>query len=173
MASRITWQIDSNHPKNADYFTLISQWWEKLDAQEVSWQQRLITESETVDENEWATQRFDEKFKVIRPQIRGITFYWYPPNSKEERSITPRKLSFDVKQGLLDIYPQNQPQLVIRVTKTQIIYQNIEVKNPLIVGNYVNGEYVLLLRDKPQKLQVKITLNSEHIQQLLDSLPKE
>jgi hypothetical protein len=171
MSSIITWQPNSGNRQNAENFTLISQWWEQLHSQEINWQQRLLPSTGDVEESEWATQRFDEKLSLQSPQVRGITFYWH--QGGEERNITPRKLSLDITKGELDIYPQSQTQLVIRVSKTQIIYQNIELTNPLIVGNQVGDNYILLLRDKSQKLQVKITLNYQNLQQLLESLPKQ
>lgn len=173
MASPITWQQDSSNPDNGNNLSLISQWWEKLNLQEISWQQRIIPTNGDINEIDWNSQRFDEKLTLQRPQMRGITLYWCKSSLKEEQSTTPRQLTLDMTTGDLYIYPQSQPQLVIRVNKPQIIYQTIEVKDPLIVGNSLEDNYVLLLRDKQQKLQIKITLSQSSLSQLLNSLPKE
>ncbi|WP_013323540.1 hypothetical protein [Gloeothece verrucosa] len=172
MASPITWQQDSDNPDNAQNLSLIGQWWEKLDSQEVSWQQRILPSNGDIDELDWSSQRFDEKISLQKPQMRGITLYWYSPSFKDERSTTPRQLTLDMTKGDLYIYPQSQTQLVIRINKPQIVFQTVEVNDPLIVGNSVGDNYVLLLRDKQQQLQVKITLTPHSLQQLLASLPQ-
>lgn len=173
MTSPITWQQDSNNPDNGKNLSLISQWWENLNLQEISWQQRIIPLNNNLDEIDWNSQRFDEKLTLQTPNMRGITLYWFKSSLKEEQNTTPRQLTLDIDKGDLYIYPQSQPQLVIRVNKPQIVYQTVEVKDPLIVGNSVGDKYILLLRDKQQQLQVKITLSQSSLSQLLNSLPKE
>lgn len=172
MASQIIWQPESNNPDNPNYLALISQWWEKLDSQEILWQQRLIPPSEELTDIDWNQQGFDEKLSLKSPQVRGITLYWRKPTLKDEINTTPRKLILDINKGDLYIYPQSQPQLVIRVNKPQIVYQTIEIKDPLIVGNQAGENYILMLRDKEQQLQVKITLSPNSLRQLMDNLPQ-
>lgn len=170
MTSSITWQQDSDNPDNGKNLSLISQWWEQLNLQEISWQQRIIPSSGEINEIDWSSQGFDEKLTLQTPKIRGITLYWSKSSLKDEQSTTPRQLTLDMTRGDLYIYPQSQPQLVIRVNKPQIIYQTIEVKDPLIVGNTVGDNYILLLRDKQQQLQIKITLTKNSLNQLLTNL---
>ncbi|ACK73570.1 conserved hypothetical protein [Gloeothece citriformis PCC 7424] len=172
MASPIIWQKDSNNPDNGNNLSLISQWWENLNLQQVSWQQRILPPNEDINEIDWNSQRFDEKLTLQNPNIRGITLYWFKSSLKEEQSTTPRKLMLDMSNGNLYIYPQSQPQLVVRINKPQVKYQTLEFKDPLIVGDIVGENFVMLLRDKEQQLQVKITLSPSSLSQLLNSIPQ-
>ncbi len=169
MSFSLLWQSEGNTPDNASNFSTICQWWQSLASQDLLWQQRLIPETQNIKDINWDNQQFDEKLAFESPQVRGITLYWQKPNASDERSITPRKLEFDRSGQFLNIYPQSQPQLMIRITKLPL-YQRIELKNPLIVGTAVGNEHILLLRDKQQKLEVKLSLNSESLNQLLTYL---
>ncbi|AFY76411.1 MAG: hypothetical protein IGR93_01400 [Hydrococcus sp. C42_A2020_068] len=171
MPTKIVWQQDSSQPDNANNFTAIKQWWAALNAKEVAWQQRLIPESGNPDEIDWDSQRFDEKFALQLPEIRGITLYWYKPGSEGTRNITAKKLELDTARQKLYIYPLSQPQLVIRVGKPDIIYQTIELKDPLIAGTSVGDNCVLLLRDSRQQIEVKLTLSRASLGKLLENLP--
>jgi hypothetical protein len=171
MPTKIVWQQDSKNPDNVDNFAFISQWWENLNAQEVAWQQRLIPESGNLDAINWEPQQFDEKFVLQLPEIRGITLYWYKPGVDAERSITARKLELDKTGQQLYLYPQSQPQLVIRIGKPKIVYQTIELKDPLIVGKSLGDNCLLLLRDPQQQIEIKLTLSRKSLGQLLESLP--
>ncbi len=173
MSAQIVWQSDSNNPKNPEHLALITQWWEKQNLVEITWQQRIIPPNGELSDIDWNPQRFDEKLTLKMPQIRGITLYWYKSTSEDERNTTPRKLILDITKGELYIYPASQPQLVIRVSKPQIVYQTIELNNPLIAASTVDDNYVVLMRDKQQQLQVKVTLSADSLHQLLDSLPKD
>ncbi|MGK7874562.1 MAG: hypothetical protein AB4426_15010 [Xenococcaceae cyanobacterium] len=171
METKIIWQQNSSYPDNADNFATISQWWENLNGQEIAFAQRLIPTSGNLDEIDWESQRFDEKFALQMPQIRGITLYWQKPDSEEERNITADKLELDTARQQLYIYPQSQPQLVIRVGIPEIIYQTIELKDPQIAGTSVGENCILLLRDRQQQLEVKLTLSRKSLGQLLENLP--
>jgi hypothetical protein len=171
MPTKIVWQQDSSQPDNANNFAAIKQWWADLNAKEVAWQQRLIPESGNPDEIDWDSQRFDEKFALQLPEIRGITLYWYKLGSEGTRNITAKKLELDTARQKLYIYPLSQPQLVIRVGKPDIIYQTIELKDPLIAGTSVGDNCVLLLRDSKQQIEVKLTLNRTSLGKLLENLP--
>jgi hypothetical protein len=171
MPTKIVWQQDSSEPDNINNFATIKQWWAELNAKEVAWQQRLIPESGNPNDIEWAQQQFDEKFTLQFPEIRGITLYWYKPDSDAERSITVKKLEFDSARQKLYIYPQSQSQLVLRVGKPEIIYQAIELKDPLIAGTSVGDNCVLLMRDSKQQIEVKLTLSRDGLGKLLESLP--
>lgn len=170
MSDPIVWQLDSTNPDNAHQFNQIDEWWQSLNLKQVSWQQRLVKEGEDLD---WEAQRFDETLTLQMPQIRGITLYWHKASFEDEHSITPQKLILDPVAGTLDIYPQSQANLVIRITKLGLIYQKIEVSNPLMVGKMTGDRYILLLRDKGQKLEIKIDLSQESLKKLLDDLPQQ
>ncbi|PSF36191.1 hypothetical protein C7H19_14440 [Aphanothece hegewaldii CCALA 016] len=167
MSELIIWQVDSNNPQKAVYFTQIEQWWQDLNLKEVSWQQRLIPETGQIN---WEPQRFDENLTLVSPQIRGITLYWHKLTFEDERSITPQKLILDPVAETLDIYPQSQSNLAIRISKLGIIYQKFELTDPLIVSKNTEDGTILLLRDKQQQLEIKINLSQNSLKQLLDNL---
>ena len=169
---KVTWQQNSNNLDNADNLDEIVQWWNNLDGQEISWQQRLISDIDEVSEINWDVQKFDEKFLIKSTQLRGITIYWRKSNAKDERNITARKFELDLIKQKLYIYPQSQEQVVICVGPPQVVYQIIELNNPQIIGKAVGDNYLLLLRDTEQKLDVTINLNSQKLEELLASLNK-
>ncbi|MGH7998742.1 MAG: hypothetical protein ACREPR_04745 [Brasilonema sp.] len=171
MTTKIIWQQDGNNRDNADNLTIISQWWANLNAQKITLEQRLIPESGNLDEINWEAQRFDEQFVLQMPEVRGITLFWYKPNSDVERNITAKKLELDTARQQLYIYPQSQSQLIIRIGKPETLYQTIELKDPLIVGASVGDNCILRLRDKQQQLEIKLTLSRQSLGQLLESLP--
>ena len=119
---------------------------------------------------DWEPQKFDEKFLIQSPQLRGITVYWQKNNDREERNITARKLELDRVEQKLYIYPQSQEQVVICVSTPQVIYQIIEINNPQIVGKAIGDNYLLLLRDPEQKLDIKVNLDSRKLTYLLERL---
>lgn len=167
---QVTWQQNISNPDNADNLAAIAQWWHNLDGKEISWQQRLISDTGYLEEIDWEPQKFDEKFLIQSPQLRGITVYWQKNNEREERNITARKLELDRVEQKLYIYPQSQEQVVICVSTPQVIYQTIEINNPQIVGKAIGDNYLLLLRDAEQKLDVKINLDSRKLTDLLERL---
>ena len=169
---KVTWQQNSSNPDNADNLAAIAQWWNNLDGKEISWQQRLISSTDNIEEINWEVQKFDETFTVQSAQLRGITIYWQKSNAKDERNITARKFELDRVKQKLYIYPQSQEQVVICVSLPQVIYQTIELDNPQIIGKAVGDNYLLLLRDTEQKLDVTISLNSQKLEELLSSLNK-
>lgn len=173
METNIIWQRDRENPENPEHLAVISQWWATLNGKEIAFAQRLIPESGNLNDINWETQRFDEKFAIEQPEIRGITLYWHKDGEEEERSITVRKLDFQPTRQCLDIYPQSQPQIVIRAIKLEIPYQTIELSDPLIVGTTKEDRCILLLRDIKQQLQVKLTLSPHSLQQLRENLPQE
>ena len=169
MEEQFTWEPNSNDPQGAEKFATIIQWWEGLG--EITWAQRVIPESGSLQEISWEKQKFDEKLAIRDPQIRGITLYWHKLGSEDERNMTPRKLTFEPQSQKLYIYPQSQPQIVIRVANPQLIYQKIELKDPQIVGDTVGENFVFLMRDKQQQLDIKVTLTPMVLEQLKSNLP--
>ena len=164
---KVTWQQNSNNLNNADNLAVIAQWWNNLNGQEISWQQRLISSTDDVEELNWETQKFDEKFPLQSTQLRGITVYWQKNNTKDERNITARKLELDKFKQKLYIYPQSQETVVICVSLPQVVYQTIELNYPQIIGKVIGDNYLLLLRDVEQKLDVKVSFNPENLAELL------
>lgn len=169
---KVTWQQNSSNSDNTANLSAIARWWHNLNSQEISWQQRLIPGTDNVAEIDWEIQKFDEKFLIQSPQLRGITVYWQKNNNREERNITARKLELDRVQQKLYIYPQSQEQVVICVSLPQIIYQTIKINNPQIISKSIGENYLLLLRDNAQKLDVTISLDSEKLAELLASLDR-
>ncbi|MEG3440288.1 hypothetical protein V0288_24385 [Pannus brasiliensis CCIBt3594] len=173
MVNPIVWQQNSTNPANAENFASIGQWWQDLNLKEIFWQQRLIPDNGTVDDIDWEPQGFDEKFLVQMPQVRGITLYWHKSTFADERSMTPKQLVLDTEAEELYIYPQSQPKLVIRLAKPHLVYQKIECEDPLIVGKMTENNYILLVRDREQQIEVKITLSKENYRQLLENMVGE
>ena len=168
----IIWQQNSSNPDNADNLATIGQWWANLNGKNIDWRQRLIPASDNLDEIDWEPQKFDDKFVIKGSEVRGITLYWQKPDSEQERNLTPYKIQLDISAQKLYIYPQTQQQVVICVGTSEIIYQTIELEDPLIVGTSVEGKCILLLRDRQQQLQVKVILGSQSLAQLRESLPE-
>ena len=169
---KVTWQQNSNNPDNADNLAAIAQWWNNLQGKEISWQQRLISSTDNVEEINWEAQKFDEKFPIQSTQLRGITVYWQKNNIQDERNITARKLELDKFKQKLYIYPQSQETVVICVSLPQVVYQTIELNNPQIIGKAIEDNFLLLLRDAEQKLDVKVSFNPENLAELLAMLNK-
>jgi len=150
MLTPLLWQSANPHPDNLDNFQIISQWWQDLNLKEVFWQQRLIPDTGSL-----------------------VTLYWHKSTFADERSMTPKQLILDREQEQLYIYPQSQPNLVIRVTKPHLVYQKFELKNPLLVGKKAESEYILLIRDKEQQIEVKINLSPENYRQFLETMTED
>jgi hypothetical protein len=172
METKIIWQQDTSNPENANNLAKIGQWWASLKDKEIDWKQRLIPTNGKLDEVNWEQQRFDEKFCLKEPQLRGITIYWQKPDSDRELNITVKKLELDLAKQRIYIYPQLQPQVVIRVSKPEIIYQTIELTNPQVAATAIGDNYLLLLRDPQQQLQVKVILSHGSWAKLVEDLSK-
>lgn len=170
MQSITVWQQGSTNPENADNFAIINQWFGSLNGKEITWRQRLIPPTADVREIDWQQGRFDEVFLISNPEIRGITLYWRKPDSQQLRSTTPHKLELDTLRQQLYIYPQSQREVAIRVGLREPIYQRFELKNPQIESSQKDEDWILTLRDRNQLLEVKVTLNTENIQQLKQQL---
>lgn len=166
----ILWQQNSDNPENSNNFTKISKFWTSLHDKKIAWRQRIIPPNSNIREIDWEAQRFDEVFKLQMPQVRGITLYWHKPYSDQERSTTPSKLELDIHQLQLYIYPQSQKDLVIRIGIPEIIYQKIEINNPLWESSSEGGNLLLILRDNQQQIQVKLSLSPENIANLKELL---
>lgn len=171
MQGKIIWQQGSSKPENLSNLAFISQWWSSLANKEVTFAQRLIPQSGEVDEINWEPQRFDEVFELQNPELRGITVYWQKIDSPQERNTTPHQLLLDTRRQQLYIFPQSQKQLVMRVTLPEIIYETIEIKNPQLEYASTATNSILTMRDAQQRLEVKVTLSPEVLNQLKQQLP--
>jgi hypothetical protein len=170
MKTNLVWQQSNGEADNRENLQAIATWWSELQGKEVMWQQRLIAGSGNLPDIDWQAQQFDRKLMLRHCELRGITIYWREGNSDIERNITAGKLQLDLSEQKLYIYPQSQSQVVICVTVPGIVYQKIELKNPLAVATSKGDNYLLLLRDKKQKLELTITLDRAKMKQLFDSL---
>ena len=170
---KLTWQQHSSDFNNVDNLDAIAQWWNNLNGQDISWQQRIIADNDDIESLDWEAQKFDEKFQIHTPQLRGITIYWRKNQTQDERNITARKLELDRIKQKLYIYPQTQEQVVICISIPQVAYQTIELKDPQIIGKTIGDNYLLLLRDTDQKLDLKINLSPQKLAELLANLNKD
>jgi len=168
--SIIIWEQGSNNPENADNFEIIKQWFTNLNSKAITWKQRLIPPNGDVREIEWEAQRFDENFIIFNSDIRGITLYWQKPDSPQERNTTPSKLELNNLKQQLYIYPQSQKDVVIRLALPEIVYQKFPLINPHIEVSRLGENYVLLMRDEKQQIEVKVALTPEKINQLKQEL---
>lgn len=168
--STIIWEQGSNNPENADNFAIIKQWFTNLNSKEITWKQRLLPPNGDRREIEWEAQRFDEKFIIFNSDIRGITLYWQKPDAPQERNTTPSKLELDTVKEQLYVYPKSQKDVVIRLAVPEIVYQKFQTINPQIEVSRLNENYVLILRDEKQQIEVKVALTPEKIDQLKEQL---
>jgi len=171
MELRSVWQYGSNSPENSNHFATISQWWQNLNGKEILWQQRLMPATAEATNLNWEPQRFDEKFLVVNPAIRGITLYWQKPDSSQERSTTVHKLELDQLHQQLYIFPQSQKEVVIRVELPQVALQTVFMKNPQWQVAPNGDNYLLTLRDERQQVVVQATFDSTQMNRLKQQLP--
>ena len=171
MKVKTVWTLGSNDPENTTHFAEISQWWTNLKEQKITWRQRLLDQTQDVSDLNWDSQRFDEVFTVMHPEVRGITLYWQKPDSPQERNITAEKLELDSLRQQLYIFPQSQKKLVIRVELPEVTYQTIKLEEPLWHYSDSGESTVLRIRDEKQQLEVQVNLSPESLNQLKQQLP--
>jgi hypothetical protein len=172
MEQKVIWQQGSSNPENPSSLATIREWWTNLNGKEITWQQRIIPYSGEISEIDWEPQRFDEVVVLNKPEIRGITLYWNKISDSQERNTTPHKLILDSIHQYLYIFPQSQAEVVIRVGLPSIPYQTISLTNPQYFYNKSGQNYILLLRDATQELEVRVTLSPENFKQLIRELTK-
>jgi hypothetical protein len=162
------WISSGERPENAENFARISQWWASLSGQTVTWRQRLLDPEKEVEQLDWEPQRFDDKFEIANPQVRGITLYWNKPGSPIEHNTTVRQLELDTLRQQLYVYPQSQQNLVIRVGLPEIEYRKLKLN---ISEIEIEGDRLIIARDGTQLIEVQLTLSPEQIAQLKRDLP--
>ena len=164
MDSTITWTLGSTDPDAEANLARIAQWWTSLAGQEIIWQQRPVDESTGRDAIDWNKQTLDETFSIQNPTLRGITLYWFKPNSPEERNISVGYLRLDLFNQKLDVMPSSGRSYQIRITLPKIVYQKIQVTDPQF-GSIIqpNGDAVLLFRDEKQRLEIQIDLSAVNV----------
>ncbi len=168
MSNNLIWQQNSRDRNNGDNLEAIANWWSNLADKEINWQQRLIPSDNDLQKIDWQPQKFDEIFVLQTPQLRGITLFWRTEKIADERNITPSKLQLDLNQQQLYIFPQSQSQVAIKINVPELIYQKLNLVNPQIAATTKDDGGILLLRDAAQKLEIKVILGSEQLNQLLD-----
>ncbi len=171
MESTITWTLGSTDPDAEANLARIGQWWSSLTGQEIIWQQRPIDENTDWAAIDWSKQALDETFTIQNPSLRGITLYWYKPNSPDERNISVGYLKLDLFNQNLDVLPSSGRNYQLRITLPKIVYQKIQVDDPQF-GSIIqpNGEAVLLLRDEKQRIEIQINLNASNVALLKQKL---
>lgn len=168
MQVKTVWQFSSSNPENADSLAAIRQWWAQLNGKEIFWQQRVLPANAEASELNWETQRFDEKFVLVHPDIRGITLYWQKPNDAKEKSTTPHKLALDNLQQQLYIFPQSQKELVMRVGLPELVYQKVTLQASQ--WQYNANTQTLTVRDGLQQLEIQIAVTPESLANLKQQL---
>ncbi|MBD2178781.1 hypothetical protein H6F42_17825 [Pseudanabaena sp. FACHB-1998] len=161
MDSTITWTLGSTDPDAETNLARIAQWWAALAGQEIIWQQRPITENTDRAAIDWSKESLDETFTIQSPSLRGITLYWYKPNSPDERNISVGYLQLDLFNQQLNVLPSSGKSYQLRITLPKIVYQKIQLGDPQF-GSLIqsNGDTVLLFRDEKQRLEIQIDLSS-------------
>lgn len=170
MQAKTIWQLGSGNPDNANHFAAISNWWKDLHDQDISWKQRLIQPASDMHDLNWEPQRFDETFRVLNPQVRGITLYWQKSKVEGERNITPQRLELDNLRQELYIYPQTQNEVVIQVALPGVVYQTMELKFPQTTVSKEPDRTVLTLKDETQRLVIRAVLSPNTVSQLKQQL---
>ena len=170
MSNNLIWQQNSSEPHNRENLSAIAEWWSNLEDQEIAWQQRLIPEGSNLQNIDWQQQKFDEKFVLLTPQLRGITIFWRNNKAKEERNITPSKLQLNLTKQQLYVFPQSQSQVVISIKLPETVYQKLNLQNPQIAATFKDGNGIILLRDETKNLEITLTLDQERLNQLRERL---
>ena len=171
ITSTITWTLGSTDPDAETNLARIAQWWTALASQEIIWQQRPLTENTDRGAIDWSKQSLDETFTIHNPTLRGITLYWFKPNSPDERNITVGYVQIDLHNQKLDILPSSGRSYQLRITLPKIVYQKIQITDPQF-GSLLqsNGDAVLLFRDEKQRLEIQIDLNANNVNLLQQKL---
>jgi hypothetical protein len=170
MSQTIIWEQNSGNPDNFNNFNTICEWWSKLDNQEVNLAQRLIPDNGNLLEIDWQKQRFDEKFIINSPEVRGITLYGRKQNQEREFSYTVSELELNLGDNELYIYLQSRDDVVIKIWQPKITYQVIKLNNFKIVTKKVDKNCLILLTDEEQKIEINFSLTSEQKSYLLSQL---
>ena len=169
---RVIWYQDTDSPTAASDFAQIQQWWAGLQGKEILWQQRMATGTTDWTTLDWSSQRFDERYCIKNPEIRGITLFWAKVNDPDrQQSTTPHRLEWDPSQQCLYILPRSQQGLVLRVSLPQVDYRTFSLQNPTIDQVISQGSLILTLKDPQQQLAVQVTLNAETLLTLKRLLP--
>ncbi|MEM8605401.1 MAG: hypothetical protein AAGF24_16390 [Cyanobacteria bacterium P01_H01_bin.121] len=171
-ASNICWQYGSNAAGNADALATIQAWWAGLVGEEVFLQQRIRGNTPDSAQIDWSPQRFDERFYLKTAELRGITLYWQKTTASDEQNSTAQRLELDSNGQYLDVYPQSQPDLIMRITgPRQPVYQTVQLTNPEIERRVEAGKFILTLKDPMTETAVEVTMSAETLLALKRQLP--
>ena len=159
-SGQCVWYQGSTDPNALEQFQTIQTWWENLNGKEIIWQQRMLNSPEDLGSLDWSQQRFDERYCIRSPQVKGITLYWSKANeSDREQNTTPQRLELDGEH--LYVFPQSQQGLVLRITLPQLVYQTITLKDPDISTSALETYQVLTFKDDDKRIKVQIALSPE------------
>ncbi|MGA1133134.1 MAG: hypothetical protein ACO31I_12875 [Prochlorotrichaceae cyanobacterium] len=168
---RCVWYQGNTDPDAVNQFQTIQAWWANLNGKEIVWQQRMHGGSDDLQSLDWSSQRFDERFFVQNPNIKGITLYWTKANdSDREQSTTPQRLELDQEHQHLYVFPQSQQGLVLRITLPQVVYQTITLKNPEMSIAALEAYQVLTFKDEDKLIKVQVALSPEALLGLKNQL---
>lgn len=166
-----SWLYGSNEPNNPEQFELIRQWWLGLAGQPVTWRQRLLDGGREARDLDWAPERFDEEFELGTTDVRGITFYCQKSGNAIERNHTPQRLELDIAHDQLYLFPQSQPDVVIRVGRPTVDFQTLNFNDPQVDVATGSGRCWLTLTDVKEQITVRVSLSAEALYALKKQLP--
>jgi len=174
METLINWSANSNDADAEAKLLRITEWWQNLAGQEVIWQQREVTASQSASDLDWQAQKFDEKFYIQAPTLKGITLYWRKPDQPQDqsdRNLTVSALELDLFNQTLVATPSSGRNYLIKVTAPKVVFQTIKLTDPQIgVLKQESGSAVILCRDEAQRLEVQITLSAQSLANLMAKL---
>lgn len=159
-SSQCVWYQGTIDPDALEHFQTIQTWWETLNGKEIIWQQRMLNGAEDLASLDWSQQRFDERYVIRTPHVKGITLYWSKATEPDrEQNTTPQRLQLDGEH--LYVFPQSQQGLVLRITLPQLVYQTITLKDPEISTSALETYQVLTFKDDDKRIKVQIALSPE------------
>lgn len=167
------WQAGVQSPENAKNLGMIAEWWKSLGTKNVQWKQRMIPPTGQID---WNPQKFDESLVFTETDLRGITLFYRKKDGKEMGAMTPAKLEFDFVHQWLNIYPETQPTLVIRIEAPDIEWKSLPMTNPEWIGNANTDAagniigYQLLIRDAVSQIEVQIEMDANSLNFLKNAI---
>lgn len=170
MQPKLVWQYGSNSPENSSNLDEIRRWWGKLSGTEILWQQRMVPDSGSPDDLDWEPQRFDDRFALTDPELKGITIYWRKPDESELHNITASTLELDRDRQRLYVYPKSRPNVAIRVGVPELTYDTTELKATQVQCVTGDDKGLLVFRDENQLVEVKVKLDAKGLAALKSQL---
>lgn len=170
MQPKILWQYGSNNPDNSANLDAIRLWWGKLRGKTVLWQQRIVPDGKNAEDLDWEAQRFDDRFPITDPELKGITIYWRKPEETDLHNITASTLELDPSRQRLFVYPKSRPNVAIRVAIPEVKFDTLELSAPKVQCVTGDNKALLVFRDENQLLEVKVKLDAKGLASLKQQL---